>query len=707
MLKQWRFHLALLLATVLTFSGFSLVGASPSKEAKPTDSKYYFVQMDEKPVASYDGGIKGFQSTKAAANEKLDVKSSKVQSYRQHLRSKRANLKNWMGQKVKGAKIEAEYELAFNGVAIKATPNEAKALQRAPGVKQVVESKQYRPLMNRSHSIINDKPLWKKGYNGEGVKVAIIDSGIDQNHPYLTDNSLPIPAGFPKSQNDEWLKYTSNKVIVAKVYSGEQDVSPEAIGSHGTHVAGTVAGIKNYKDPSGLAESKLSGVAPKAYLGNYNVFPCEDCSAESIHIAQAIEDAVNDGMDVANLSLGGPASTGFDLLVEVVNAASDAGMTMVISAGNSGPGPQTIGSPGIAENAITVGAVSNAHFFGKSIAITVDGEERILPVGSADPGAKVDEAFSADLAIVTENDGLGCEAISQDLTGKIAVLKRGTCAFTQKGMNAQAKGALGVILINNSPGDPSSMSVEESVSIPMVMLKDEDGAWILGGNNRSASFEPGSDREFTTPNHSLIANFSSRGPTINGTLKPDVAAVGVNVYSSIVGGGLSSYNGTSMSAPHVAGAAALLLQSHPDWTPQDVKSSLMATAKNPKSDPNPLEVGAGIINVGRADAPYALANPASLSFGTLKTDDRGTFKTIKVTLKNPTNKKITYKLSTDNKTLKLSKTKFKVKKGETKTFEVTAYGRFNEPGGYAGYITATPDGKRKNNMRIPYYFGVE
>src|SRR5690606_27836699 len=148
----------------------------------------------------------------------------------------------------------------------------------------------------------------------------------------------------------------------------------------------TIAGKRDYKDPTGLVKSPLSGVAPRAYLGNYNVFPCEDCSAESIFIAKAVEDAVNDGMDIINMSLGGEAAVGFDLLVEVVNAASDVGVTMVVAAGNEGPGPMTIASPGIATKAITVGAVSNHHFIGMAMNIEVDGQKREVQIGTSEPG---------------------------------------------------------------------------------------------------------------------------------------------------------------------------------------------------------------------------------------------------------------------------------------------------------------------------------
>lgn len=714
MKSKWRFMLVLLLSGVLAFSSFSFASANEAvgftTKTSGKDS-YYFVQLEDEPVSTYEGDVKGFHATKVKPNQKLNVHSADVKKYRSYLGNKRKQYKQWLKEKAGSSKVVAEYSLTFNGIAVKTTEAEAKALAQGPGVKKVVKSKQYQPLMNKSHSLINVAPVWKSGYDGAGIKVAVIDSGVDASHPFFHDPSLEMPEGFPKIQTDyegnpinaDWYKFTSNKVIVAKVYSPDPNATPEAIGSHGTHVAGTIAGISGYKDPTGTASGELSGVAPKAYIGNYNVFPCESCSAESIYIAKAIEDAVNDGMDVANMSLGGTAEPGFDLLVEVVNAASDAGMTMVIAAGNSGPFPMTIGSPGIADKAITVGAVSNKHFFGKSINITVDGEEREVPVGSADPGGKVTDTVNAPLAVVTEGDGLGCQPISDDLTGKIAVLKRGACTFTTKATHAQAKGAVGVILVNNSSGDPTSMFVETSVTIPMVMVTDKDGAWILGGSSGSAVMEPSPVKEFITENHSLIANFSSRGPTVNYTLKPDLSAVGVNVYSSVVGGGLASYNGTSMATPHVAGAAALLLQAHPDWEPQDVKSALMGTARDPKSAPLPLEVGAGIIDVGEALKPVAMANPASLSFGKLKTSDKAT---IRVTLKNSSDSRQIYTITADNKAnVKVRKTKLFLGKGRVGTFEVTASG-LKKAGDYQGYITVTAN-KSGESIRIPYYFFIE
>lgn len=723
MKAKWRFSMSLALTGSLLLSSVSVAFAvdanTDAKSKTDSASGYYFVQLEDDPVATYTGDVKGFKATKTAPNKKLDPNTSDVKNYQSYLSQKRNALKQWMKLKAKSSKVVTEYSLSFNGVGIKASPEDAKKIAQAPGVEKVVVSKQYRPAMNRSHEIINNLPLWNLGYKGEGMKVAVIDSGVDNKHPFLTDSSLPMPEGFPKVQvgldgetpMTEWAeKYTSNKVIVAKVYSpeaknykadGTGTSTPEAIDTHGTHVSGTIAGIEGYTDPTGLAQTKLSGVAPKAYLGNYNVFPCDDCSADSIFIAKAVEDAVNDGMDVANLSLGGTATPGLDLLVEIVNAASDAGMTMVIAAGNDGPGPATVGSPGTADKVITVAAVSNSHFFGKSIQATVNGSNRTLPIGSASPGGVVTKEVTAPLAVVTEGNGLGCSEITEDVAGKIAVIKRGSCTFTTKAANAQAKGAQGVLIVNNQPGDPTSPSVETSVTIPVGMVSDVDGTWLSNGTG-SATFTPGSDHEFTTPNSNLIAGFSSRGPTINYTLKPDVAAVGVNVYSSTVGGGLGSLNGTSMATPHVAGAAALLLEARPEWGPQDVKSALMATASSPKSALLPVEVGAGVINVSKALNPVAIANPASLSFKQLKKSADGS-KTLSVTLKNTSDRNQTYMLKSDSTLLKTSKSYVSLAEGKSATFDVTVSAN-KEAGDYQGYITITA--LRGSSIRIPFYYNI-
>ncbi|MDR6225158.1 S8 family serine peptidase [Desmospora profundinema] len=706
-MKRWRSLLIVMLVAV-TVTGLTMpvnawYNPDDASVRSASEETYYFVQLEDEPVASYTGGVRGYARTKAAGGDQLDVQSSNVRFYQNYLEGKRKDYKNWLKQRASKAEVVTEYSLTFNGLAVKAEGVSPEVLRQGPGVKKVVKSIDYFPEMNASHEIINNRPLWNMGYDGAGTKVAVIDSGIDHSHPFLTDESLEMPEGFPRGDT----RFTSNKVIVAKTFHQNPAATPEDLDGHGTHVAGTIAGIKGYKDPSGMAETPLSGVAPKAYVGNYNVFPCEDCSAKSIFIAKAVEEAVRDGMDVANMSLGGTAHMGKDLLDEVVNAATEAGMTVAVAAGNEGPGQMTIGSPGTADKVITVGAVSNSHFFGTSIQVTVDGEERSLLTGSSSPGGQLTEKTEGALQVVTDGDGKACSGISADLSGKIAVIKRGDCTFTQKAAAAQSRGAVGVILINNGAGDPTAMFVEESVTIPMVMVSMEDGEWIQQGQSASAVLEPAPVREYSSENHSLIAGFSSRGPTVNHTLKPDVAAVGVNVYSSVPGGGLASYNGTSMATPHVAGAAALLKQARPEWTPQDIKAALIGTGKNPRSANLPLEVGGGIIQVADALNTPAMAAPASLSFGLVPNRGKNREATWKVTLTNTSDQQRIFRFHTDDRShVDVNVSSIHLERGESGTFTVTASGNGKGSGkDYQGYIRiGTDDGQQ---IRIPYHYRVK
>ncbi len=699
MRKKGHFSLFVVSILLIVMLNLLLVQANfDEKSSRGLDAKheYYFVQLKNESI------VEKLKKEIKTPLTPAQLHHSFAKQYDEQLKKDHEEFKAWLKSKNKQITVTAEFSTLINGIAVKASSTDAKMLAQGPGVKRVVQSRKYIPLMNQSNQLIYSPSLWKKGFQGDGIKVGVIDSGIDPHHPFLKDASLKMPAGFPKVNRVEDKKFTSNKVIVAKVYSPDLTASPKALDSHGTHVAGTIAGKRDYKDPTGLVKSPLSGVAPKAYLGNYNVFPCENCSAESIFIAKAVEDAVNDGMDIINMSLGGEAVVGFDLLVEVVNAASDVGVTMVVAAGNEGPDPMTIASPGIAAKSITVGAVTNHHFIGTAMNIEVDGQKREVMIGTSDPGGKITGRVAAPLAVVSEKDGLGCEPITQDLQGKIAVLKRGICSFTLKGKHAMDRGAVGLLIINHSAGDPSSMFVEEEISIPMGMVSDQDGEWISKGNRIFGEFQLNSEKEIISGNSKYLANFSSRGPTVNHTLKPDVTAVGVNVYSSVLQGGLEMLNGTSMATPHVAGAAALLKQAHPSWTPDDIKSALMNTAQSVRDSENPLEVGSGFIHVEKAFQPPVMVFPSSLSFGKIKSPIHTAKLKVKIT--NPTNRKQTYFLSVAEKNhIKLSKSQITLQPKQTGIFEVrTMPYNVREGKERVGFITIRT--KAGESTRLPYYY---
>src|SRR5437867_3851451 len=276
-------------------------------------------------------------------------------------------------------------------------------------------------------------------------------------------------------------------------------------------------------------------------------------------------------MDVINLSIGGRVQGANDLLSEAINAAVDAGTVAVIAAGNSGPGILTVESPGNAANAITAAAASDPHFEG--IKVTFDTTTIGAAIGEF---ANFKPAITAATATTTPANG--CTAISEDLTGKIALISRGVCTFGTKIQAAQNRGAVGVIILNNQPTDPFPMAQDgvNHPTIPAVIVSLADGATLKAHVPGSVTVDGTTFFDFVTTNADILAAFSSRGPTpYDFRLKPDVTAPGVSVLSSVLGGQFAFFQGTSMATPHTTGAAALLLAAHPTWSPDEVKSALV------------------------------------------------------------------------------------------------------------------------------------
>src|SRR2546427_457224 len=333
---------------------------------------------------------------------------------------------------------------------------------------------------------------------------------------------------------------------------------------------------------------------------------------------------------VFNLSLGGGVQGPHDLLSEAINAAVDAGVVAAIAAGNSGPGTMTVESPGNAANAITAGASTDPHFMG--ITVTPDSSFG-LPPGTAFGAAIGDfhnfaPALTATISTTTPTDG--CAAISTALTGKIAVIDRGTCTFGTKIQNAQEANAAGVIIVNNVFGDPVSMGADgvHNPTIPAAMVSIGDGGVLKAHSGASIKADGSVIKEIVTSNADFLAGFSSRGPTpYTFLIKPDVTAPGVNVLSSVFtvqpdgtyAPSFAFFSGTSMATPHTTGSAALLLAAHPGWSPEQVKSALVNTADRPVKSPSngaalasPLSRGGGRINVRSADQTPATLSPASV-----------------------------------------------------------------------------------------------
>lgn len=500
--------------------------------------------------------------------------------------------------------LNQEYDYVFSGFSVEIPQNQLDQLIDAPGVKAVypnetyevdsvslgtIDSEIFSPHMIDSAPYIGSEEAWDLGYTGEGVTVAVIDTGVDYTHPDL-DHAFGDYLGWDFVDNDA----DPQETLVG---------APDDLTDHGTHVAGTIA-----------AKGEIYGVAPNATLLAYRVLgPGGKGSTENV--VAAIERAVADGADVMNLSLGNSQNNpDFATSIALDTAMAD-GVVAVTSSGNSGSANWTVGSPGTSREAISVGA-SQLPYDTYTAEVYTSGESypSAAVMGFADNEALL--ALNTDeLEYVHVGLGSASEFATVDVEGKIAVMSRGELPFVEKADNAKLNGALGAIIYNNVPGDQPEVP---GMAIPTVMMSQEDGQKLLeeldAGNNTVAF-----NIEYSHTVDESIADFSSRGPVMDTwMIKPDVLAPGVNITSTVPNG-YGAKQGTSMASPHVAGAAALVIEANPDWSVDYVKSALMNTSErlyDADGTPFPHNTqGAGSIRVVDALSADTLITDASHSFG--------------------------------------------------------------------------------------------
>ena len=533
--------------------------------------------------------------------------------------------------------ITSETYILLNAIFVRTDAANVAQLRQIPGVRYVARVPRFHRSLDRAVQLINVPAAWAQvggtSNAGAGIKIAIIDSGIDSTQAAFQDPTLTPPAGYPictiaqqPFASINCGQYTNNKIIVARSYvpllnsnsaatSRPDDYTPQDDSGHGTAVAMAAAGETN----SGPADT-ITGVAPKAFLGSYKVFgtPGLNDFTSADAIVAALEDAYyNDSMDIAVLSLGAPAlfgpadsggtcgaptGTPCDPEAAAVQNAVNAGMIVVVAAGNEGPTPGSIDSPADASGAIAVGAVTNSHNWSNPLTIG-----RLGAVGTfhslLGDGPAPDPSFNAPLADATNaGDPFACNTLTPNsLTGTYAIVQRGPCTFATKVQNVQAAGAAGAIIVNN-PGDDTILSpggLNGVTSIPATFVGYDDGQTILNALPATASMNPAlSPFDVTTGNQ--IASFSSLGPTLTGGLKPDIYAVGTDLYLP----GLNGYlveDGTSFATPQIAGIAALVKQHNPKLTPAQIRSAVVNS-------------GAQTANAANALAATSFALPTSISF---------------------------------------------------------------------------------------------
>lgn len=575
--------------------------------------------------------------------ERLDMHSDIAGALRARARHSQEEVRRHLAS-LSGVRILHSVDLVMNALMARVPASRLGALRRLPGIKKIYFSRELQPALETAAQIQNAQGMWDRaGGNeraGSGVRIGIIDSGIDIDNPMFIDNSLTPPPGFPKGES----QFTNSKVIVARNYvhllSRSQTVKTAVDErGHGTFVAGCAAG-KRVTAPLGV----ISGMAPGAYLGSYKVFgtPGINDNATDAAVIAATEDAVADGMHVLNYSLGSldyvpPAE---DPLAQAISEAIAAGVVVVGAAGNNGPGVHTIGSPNSLAETITVGAVTNGlPVLSVTAPEPVPGELRNIPYQGSDGPKVAPKIESTPLVEVTSlgDNGLACAALpASSLTGKIPLILRGECNFSVKVANAAAAGAVAAIIYTDEARpDAQPMGGLSSTTIPAVMVSYADGTALKGflaANPGSVRVEIGeTDRRSPDSRGArVLAGFSSHGPGIEYNLKPDLVAVGDNVYSAAQNNNLNgslysttqftTASGTSFSSPMVAGAAAVIKQLHPDFSPREIKSALVNTAgrgltANGTDPPKILEAGAGLLDMAAAAAAGAVFAPPALSFG--------------------------------------------------------------------------------------------
>ena len=595
---------------------------------------------------------------------KLAVHSTASRAYLARLAAVQARAIRELRTQIPQARVEERFRILLDAVTVSLPNSSLPKLLRLHEFSRVYPVLHYAMADDTSPSVIGAPQIEQAaGANGTGMKIAVVDDGIDQTNRFFNPSGYSYPDGFPRGST----KYTTPKVIVARAFpgpgsgkAGRLPLDP-ADSFHGTHVAGIAAGEEGTTAPAGRDHpvvGGLRGVAPRAWLGNYRVFtiptPFGD-EADTPEIVAAFEAAVRDGMDVINFSGGGPETDpAHDALVKAVKSVVDAGVIPVIAAGNDRDqyGDGSVGSPGTAPDGITVAATSNTHVFAPALNATAQNAPADLhdipfqwAIGSSEPAAWSATSHTlVDVGTITGTNGKPVDPRlcgpsgnlaspkgklpSGSLRGKIALASRGLCPLITKAAQAYAAGAIGLVLVDNRQGEANVIPI--SLGLPAGMVSNLDGArlraFMAGTNGQTPVTLGHTVGKLETGRSGIITSFSSSGPTDFGhDLEPDVSAPGGQVLSSTLPNTDKSrfavFDGTSMATPHVAGAAALLLELHPTWTPAEVKSALVSTANaawadTARTQEAPVtEEGGGLVWLPSATDPLLFTAPATLSFG--------------------------------------------------------------------------------------------
>ncbi len=755
-------------------------------------SNHYAVILQDAPVADR------FQGREA-------IHTQTARDYEQQVLARQAALKSEL--QTRKFAIAGSVSRLLNAVFVVTTPDRVAELRSLPGVLAVQQMRFGQRQLNAATQLVNAPAAWNAlggaGNAGAGMKIAILDTGIDNTHPMFQDNSLSVPSGFPKCDSDNQAvcsSFTNNKVIVARSYvkmisttvsPGEtrpDDYTPRDRSGHGTATASCAAGEQATTpaiNASGSGNVVIQGMAPKAWLGNYKVYGTpyvNDYPTEDVYI-KAIEDAQGDGMDVASFSSGLPALTGpvdvgavcgnpagvaCDLLATAFENAVKSGMIVVASAGNGNytgsnsgapnylPTYSSIATPADAPDVIAVGASTNSHYFTPLVDAAESGlASNLYKIPGEVPANSSLGQFGSETATLIDAAALGnangCNAYPPfSLAGDIVLVVRdpANCGFDVKVSNAQTADAIGVVIYDNVQ-EPlfqiGYQNLSSSIFIPANLISNSDGlnlkSWIDANPGQQVIVNQDGLEVVDSADENELTSFSSIGPTTGPlNVKPDLVAPGAepstaactsgngNCYYGGIYMAMQNYDlygdvyssdrygaadGTSFSAPIVAGAAALVKQAHPGWNYSQIRSALIDSTSQAITQDiygdtvDVIGVGAGLLNAGAAVASTVSVSPATLAMGYLTTKLPPSAPLVVTNNGNSTVNLTMASAATSGETstatVGFDKTSLSLAPGGSGTVNVTLTGAVPTSGFYSGAITLTGSGV---SLRVPYLYVV-
>lgn len=642
-----------LLVGLAVFAPSSVFPDAHAKSSEVSERSVWLVEFEEPPLATFRGGklrarsdLADLKATSPAVTgaARLDVDSPASVRYRevlQQLRSARLErAEQALGRALSPLFV---YEVTNNGMAVELNQTEAEQLAGQDGIVSVTPDFVRAPQTEAGPRWIKADALWaSSGGNlrGEGLIVGVIDTGINAKHVSFAQNNQGRAIHNPRDGYLGLCKTNAtagcnNKLIgIYDHTTGSEDKEPND-GSdkqgHGSHVASTAAGDTLNLTLGNGQTTRISGVAPSANIISYKACE-EEAKCRGTWLIAAINQAVADKVDVINYSIGGGNLNPWQYQDSMAMlAAFEAGIVVVVSAGNEGPMPGTVTSPGNAPWVIT--AANTTHDRGDLATLTLGGGPTPRPGNGVLKGQSLTKTPYGPATIVYGGDhgsalcatGTNVNALppststspwsGKPFSGEIVVCDRGIYARVIKGLNVKNAGGGGMVLVNDRSSGSSLVADEHE--LPATHLTFVDGAelkdWLSHGSGHTATISA-SSRQYLPMFADQLASSSSRGPIDGDWLKPNVAAPGTNILAAYKeeNGETSLFaymSGTSMASPHVAGGVLLLRQAHPDWTPAEVISALQTTARpsvrlaDEDRPATVLEAGAGVVDLSKAAKP--------------------------------------------------------------------------------------------------------